>query len=153
MHDIVYTHHTEILQTMHSVSKESVHVYNLFLSKCLFVLHESILSEIVVCVVVMTGVYYFMKGKLTDVSMDASDNLWYRRIGEMAFAICVSVLLIGPTLGAIVSRHIFRRKVTVDWYSVIGGTVLAIGVYHIPLVNVIVLSMVYFSTLLSVLKI
>ena len=144
MHDIVYTHHTEILQTMtHPVLKEST--FSVF--------NHTIWGEILISVAVMMGVYYFMKGKLTDVSMDASDNLWYRRIGEMAFAICVSVLLIGPTLGAIVSRYILRRKVTVDWYSVIGGTVLAIGIYHIPVVNVIVLSMVYFSTLLSVLKI
>ncbi len=147
MSDIVYTHHTEIWQTTHSVVDESM-LFSVFDKSIL-----SVVTEIWVCVVLITGVYYFMKNKVTDVAMTASDALWYRRIGDIAFAICVAVLLIGPTLGAIVSRHILKRKVTMDWYSVIGGTVLSIGIYHVPIVNLILLSMVYFSALLSVLKI
>lgn len=90
-----------------------------------------------------------MRKRVTDTAMYASDRRWIEMMPRFAMSMILAMPLMGVTLGAIVSRQVLKRHVTVDWYSVVGGTLLLIVLYYIPVVNLFAIISLYILTLIS----
>lgn len=109
------------------------------------------LSGLILFLFLISILYILIKGRITEVAIGASGKGWYRAVITILIAMSLSVICMGVTLGAIISRQILRRNITVDWYSVLGGNILLLIVWHIPVVNVLLLSMLFAINFVTIL--
>ncbi len=108
--------------------------------------------DIILLTLIACLFYYALRSRVTGAAMIASRSVWYRSLPVFIFALLFALPMMGVTLGAIISRQLLGRNVTVDWYSVIGGTLLTVVIYYIPYINLICLSLLYILTFVALIQ-
>lgn len=108
--------------------------------------------DIILLALIAALFYYALRSRVTGAAMMASRNVWYKSLPVFIFSLLLALPMMGVTLGAIISRQFLNRNVTVDWYSVIGGTLLVGVIYYIPYINVIALTILYILTFVALIQ-
>ena len=108
--------------------------------------------DIILLTVIAALFYYALRSRVTGAAMMASRGVWYKSLPVFILALIFAVPMMGVTLGAIISRQILGRNVTVDWYSVIGGTLLVCLIYYIPYISVVTLIILYILTFVALIQ-
>lgn len=108
--------------------------------------------DIILLTLIACLFYYALRSRVTGAAMIASGSVWYKSLPIFIFSLLLALPMMGVTLGAIMSRQFLNRNVTVDWYSVIGGTILVGVIYYIPYINVITLSILYILTFVALIQ-
>ncbi len=108
------------------------------------------ISDMVIVLLVVASLYIFMRSRVTDMGIVASESRVWRSLGVFIIAIPLSIMLSGVTLGAVVSRHILRRHITIDWYSVILGSIAMVVISYVPIVNYLVMGVLSVVTLAAI---
>ncbi len=108
--------------------------------------------DIILLALIVALFYYALRPRVTGVAMVASRSVWYKSLPIFIFSLLFALPMMGVTLGAIISRQFLNRNITVDWYSVIGGTLLVGVIYYIPYVNVIALTILYILTFVALIQ-
>ena len=139
---IQYTHNIDVLNSRQYIKYNDVHIGY---QSHVFNIGANYISILVVVALL----YIFIRSRVTDVAMQSSDKKWIMSIPRFAISMILAMPLMGVSLGAIVSRHIFKRSITVDWYSVIGGTLLLFIICNIPVINFFAIVSLYIITLVS----
>ena len=115
-----------------------------------FIYTNNYISDISVVLFITICLYMFMRSRITQMAIVSSDTDVLRSVFIFIFAIPLSILLSGVTLGAIVSRHILRRRITVDWYSVILGSISMVVISHIHVLNYLIIGPLSIITLAAI---
>ena len=130
--------HIEVSERSH-IAPTYVFLINYFLDLTLILLFAAIL-------------YTMMRPRVTAVAMGSSSSNWYKALPIMGLSLCMSILFMGTTLGAIISRHTFKRNITVDWYSVLGGNLLLVLILNVPILNIVIPIMLFATTFMAIVR-
>lgn len=114
---------------------------------------SGVVSDILTVLFIVSSLYLFMRHKVTKMAMTGSDSYVWKSLHIFIMAIPLSILLSGVTLGAMVSRYILKRHITVDWYSVILGSVSIVIISYIHIINYLVIIPLSIITLASIIYI
>ena len=135
----------EVVSSQRETVKQKGYAYKDFEALHFFI-------DIILLTVITALFYYTLRSRVTGAAMIASHNVWYKSLPVFIFSLLLALPLMGVTLGTITSRQFLNRNITVDWYSVIGGTLLLGVIYYIPYINVIVLTLLYILTFVALIQ-
>ena len=107
-------------------------------------------SDMAVVLFIVTCLYLFVKPRITQMAITGSEKSVWKSLSVFIIAIPLSIFLSGVTLGAVVSRHVLKRHITVDWYSVILGSIFMVIISRVYILNYLVIIPLSIITLAAI---
>ena len=115
-----------------------------------FIYISNIMSDMAVVLFIVSCLYLFVKPRITQMAITGSEKNVWKSLSVFIIAIPLSIFLSGVTLGAVVSRHILKRHITVDWYSVILGSIFMVIISRVYILNYLIIIPLSIITLAAI---